>query len=542
MKNIIGIMLLAFYLFLVIFTPTVAQASPKSNNNYDSISWWLDYAVKQVDTITAPDCKDAVYGHLGRAQALAGDVDGANASAAAISTLNTRIYIYNYAAKTFYSQGNMPGYKKSIEQAKSAALSVVHIEHQIFMNSNVIRTYLECKDVDGAKSFTASINNRSQKVQAYKKIAAYFACNNDIENTDAILEKIENPAAKETALVEITETCVRKENLPIAEQMAKRLDGSKYKSRVYAKLGIAFVKNGEIKKARATAEIITDPIHKSSVIAEVAKYHIISGDLKLGKKIAMDISYRDHKTSVYSLIAEKQVDAGEIDSTLLTIKTMVKMIKDIPMPADESKFGKFDDSFKKSAVEMVYLRVAMNLAKKNDIEGYNKYIAKAIASVKQIDIMPLWKGVLFVNIIVVQLEASDVNGAKQTAKEISNEMDFSYALYNIVNAQLENDDTVGAVATYREMTHASSKSSACGLIASAFIKKDDIAKAKQMLSSSGNSSREAMAYRDAAKVFVEMGKTKELANWLNEIPTPQARVLACLGAIDGIRATTPQED
>ncbi len=40
--------------------------------------------------------------------------------------------------------------------------------------------------------------------------------------------------------------------------------------------------------------------------------------------------------------------------------------------------------------------------------------------------------------------------------------------------------------------------------------------------------------RRTASVFVEMGYTKELANWLDKISTPQARVCACIGAVTGI--------
>jgi len=535
MRSIFQIAGLPLLLILIIFSSAVALTVSEPNDNLNSPTWWLSYAVQQADDIKVPDCKDDALGYLGRAQALAGDVDGAISSASAISQLNKRIYVYSYAAKTFYKQGNTSGYKKSIEHARLAALSDMRIETRIFMNSKVVRTYLDCNDVDGARSFTAALKNSSQELQANKKIAAYLACNNDIGNTDAILNSITSKGRKETTLVEIAETCVRKGKLSIAEQMAVRLEGSKYKDRVYDKLGVAFAKKGEIKKARSIAEIISDSMHKSSVIAAIAKYQITTGDIDTGKKTALEISYRDHKTSVYSLIAQKQADAGEIDSAVLTIKTMVKMIENIPMSADVSKFGKFDDSVKKGAVEMVYLRVAKNLAEKNDIKGYNKYISKAIASVKTINVIPVWKGMIFGTIIELQLETGDIEGAKKTAKEINDELTFSYSLYNIVNAQIKKDDFAGAMATYRKITHTTNKSFACTEIACAFVKKNEIAKAKQILSSLGDSSKEAAAYRETAKAFVEMGKTKELANWLSKISTPQARVYACIGAVDGMR-------
>jgi hypothetical protein len=122
-------------------------------------------------------------------------------------------------------------------------------------------------------------------------------------------------------------------------------------------------------------EMMTDPTLKSSVITAIAKYQITSGDIELGEKTANDITYRDHKIALYTLIAEKQADAGKIDSAVATVEMMAKMIGDTPMEPDKSKFGTFDDSFKKGVVETVYLCAAKASARKGDIENYNKYIA-----------------------------------------------------------------------------------------------------------------------------------------------------------------------
>jgi len=537
MKSIFKFVILPASLTLVTFFPAFAKTTPQTNvavGNSDSMSWWLGYAVQQAETITDNDCRDEIRGHLARVQALAGDVDGSIASASAISRLNKRIYVYTFAAKTFYKQGNMSGYKKSIEQAKSAALSDMSIESRIFMNSNVVRAYLDCNDVDGAKSYAESITDHRQTQQAYKKIAAYLASNNDIENSNAIVDNITNESGKESALVEIAETCIREASLPVAKQMVKRITRPDFKDRVYEKLGAAFAEKGNIEQAQAVAEKISNPMHKSSVIAAIAKYQINSGDIDLGKKTAQKLTHRDHKIAVYTLIAEKQADAGEIDSAVATIETMVKMIDDSPLAADKSKFGTFDDSFKKGTVETVYLRVAKNLAGKGDMEGCNKYIAKAIAGVKEINDVPIWKGTVFIKIVEAQLETGDIQGAQKTAKEITEEHNLSWGLYNIVKAQLEKGDIAGAIVTYQEIADTMNKSFACGQIASAFVKKTKIAEAKKMLSTLGNSSREALAYRGTARVFVEMGHTEELANWLDKISTPQAKVCACIGAVDEI--------
>ena len=217
------------------------------------------------------------------------------------------------------------------------------------------------------------------------------------------------------------------------------------------------------------------------------------------------------------------------------------MVDDTPMAADKSKFGEFDDSYKKGMVETIYLRVAKNLAQKGDMEGYNKYIAKATAGVKGIKDIPVWKGIAFKNIVEAQLETGDIEGAKKTAKNINDELNFSWALFNIVKAQLEKDDIAGALETYQGITYTMNRSFACGQIASAYVKKGKIAEARQILSGLGNSSREVEAYRRTASVFVEMGYAKELVNWLDKIPTPQAKVSVCIGAADGIMKTEKEK-
>jgi thioredoxin-like negative regulator of GroEL len=107
-------------------------------------------------------------------------------------------------------------------------------------------------------------------------------------------------------------------------------------------------------------------------------------------------------------------------------------------------------------------------------------------------------------------------------------------LFNIVKAQLEKGDIEGAVTTLKDITDTMNKSFACGEIASAFVKKGELAEAKKLLLGLGDSSREAEAYRRTATAFVENGHAAELANWLDEMPTAQARICACIGAVDGI--------
>ena len=141
MKKIFQFVVLLASLILVTIFSAIAKTTPHTNvavGNINSISWWLGYAVQQADTITDLNCKDEIYGHLGRTQALAGDIDGANASASAISNRGKSVYIHIAAAKTSFKKGNIPGYKKSMEQARSAALAIESVASQIFMNSNMM--------------------------------------------------------------------------------------------------------------------------------------------------------------------------------------------------------------------------------------------------------------------------------------------------------------------------------------------------------------------------------------------------------------------
>jgi tetratricopeptide (TPR) repeat protein len=532
--------LLVYWILVTVFLTSAANASQSgvASDNYNSTSFWLGYAAQQANTITDPNTKDEVYANLSRGLALAGDVNAANVSASAILGSYKRALAHISAAKTFYKQENMPGYKKSMELAKAVALSEKSIESQIFVNGNMISAFLDCNDVNGAKSYAESVKNNSEKQRAYRTIAAYLACNGNIENANAIVNDIIKASGKQNALLEVAETCIRKGNLAVAEQTAERITRVELKDRVYDKLGVAFAERGNIDKARRAAAIISSSMHISSVIAAVAKYQIASGDVDLGKKTTREITYRDYKLAVYTLIVEKEADTGNIDSAVETIETIEKIIDDTPMPADESKFGRFDDSFKKGTAGTLYLNVANALAKKGDTKGYKKYIAKAIDGVKEINVVPaLWKGTIFIKIIDAQLKAGDIDGAKITVKEINDEHNYSWGLFNIVNAQLEINDVNGAITTYREIKDTMNKSFACGKIASAFVKKGNIDKAKQILSDLGNSPIEAEAYRQTARVSVETGHAKELASWLEKMPTPQAKVAGCIGAVDGILKT-----
>jgi tetratricopeptide (TPR) repeat protein len=537
-KNLLKSAAFLIFLFLVTAFSAFAETASQTNvaqNNYDSTSFWLGYAVRQARTITDPNTKDKIYANLSRGQALAGDINAANVSASAILDTSKRAYAHISAAKTSYKQENIPGYKKSIELAKLAALSEKSIEHQIFVNGNMISTFLDCNDVNGAKSYAESIKDNSEKQRAYRAIAAHLARYGDIENADSIINEIIGESGKEGTLLEIAETCVRSGNLAVAEKMAGRLNRTELKDRVNEKLGIACAETGNIEKAGAIVKVIGDQKLKSSVIAAIAKCQVKSGDINLGKKTADEITYRDFKIAVYTLIAEKQADAGNIDSAVATIETIGKIIDDAPLPADESKFGRFDDSFKKGGSGIIYLRVANALAKKGDTEGYQKYIAKAVNGVKDINVVPnVWKGVVFIRIIDAQLEVNDITGAKKTTKEIDDEYNHSWGLYNIIEAQLKINDIDGAITTYREIKNPENKSFACGSIGSAFVKKGNIDKAMQILSDLGDSRVETGIYTQTAGVFMETQHSKELAGWLEKMPSPQAKVAACIGAVNGI--------
>ena len=232
MKKIFQFVVFLASLSLVSFFSATAETMPQTNTavgDFDSIFWWLEYATQQADTITDPNWRDDVYGWLGRAQAMAGDIDGANASASAISNMQNRVYIHMAAAKTSYKKGNMSGYKTSMEQAKSAALSKRSVESAIFMNSNMITTYLDCNDVNGATSYTETLRDNPESPKgyhdvqmAYREIAAHFACNGNIKNADLVLNNNIKPSGKDNALVDIAEACVRKNNIAVAEHFTEK--------------------------------------------------------------------------------------------------------------------------------------------------------------------------------------------------------------------------------------------------------------------------------------------------------------------------------
>ena len=145
------------FLTLVVSFSAIAETIPQTNtavSNFDSISWWVEYAVKQADVVTDPNSKEGVCSILSKIQAIRGDANSAIIFASAISNRQKRIYAHVDAAKTFYKNGNISGYQKSMEQAKSTAMSKGSVESQIFIDSAMIIAYLDCNDVNGARSYT----------------------------------------------------------------------------------------------------------------------------------------------------------------------------------------------------------------------------------------------------------------------------------------------------------------------------------------------------------------------------------------------------
>ncbi len=113
-------------------------------------------------------------------------------------------------------------------------------------------------------------------------------------------------------------------------------------------------------------------------------------------------------------------------------------------------------------------------------------------------------------------------------------IDELWASLNKPAVSFIKSDIEGALTTSKEITDPMNKSFACGEIAAALVKNGDLSEAGKILLQIGNSSQEAEAYRQAGEAIIETGHAEELSNWLEEIPSPQARAYTCMGAVDGM--------
>lgn len=524
--------------FITIFILTSHVIYAESDKPFDASSkeissplWWRQHASQEAQRIKDQKMRDVAFKDIARALGWSGDFKTVSQCIEKITNQEDKKRTYEVLAHDCHKAGNMSCYESNMQQVR--LLSV----NGKYPNYSLIIDYLQYNDVKGAKSFTESIVNKQERNSAYYRIALHLAENGDLYAAEEIFtDKI--PEYTDDSTLENVAVAIAKKNYDKSMEIVSRISKAKEKDAALTKIAIIQAVKADFSSAWKIANQVKNQEQKSSIIAAIAAKQIKEGDFTGAETTIDKILLRDDKIGVFFSIAEEQIRNGSIDAALVRIKAIESLIAITPTPADKSKFGTFDDTAKLAQVRMLHSKIAGQLAKRGDMDGYSahmKIAQQAMTSIKpEAGIMQAF---MIMDVVKNQLDAGDLSGARATLTmpgidDSAREM----AADEIMRKQLALGDINGAMATIKTVKD---RAYAYGAISAKLVESGKMTEAIKLLSTIDFKKEEievAFMYEPAASYLGKAQKLPELIKWVAIAPTPEARVYVFLGAARGIEA------
>lgn len=504
------------------------DASPKE---ISSPLWLRQRAIQEAQHITNQKMRDEAYKNIARALGWSGDYESVSQCINKISNQEDKKSAYGVLAYDCHKAGNMGCYESNMQLVRSLSINGKYPYYSLILD------YLQYNDVKGAKSYAESIVNHQERNSVYYTIAIHLAENGDLQAAEEILTGKIPEYSRDSALGKIA-VATAKNNIDKGLEIVGRILQAKEKNAALSGIGVIQAEKGNFTGAWNIANQIENQEQKTAVIAAVAEKQVKEGNFASAESTIDKASILDAKIAVELSIAEAQISAGALNAALSRIKVIESLIEKSPSPAYKSKFGMFDDTAKLARVRSLHSKIAEQLAKRGDMDGYRKHIKtaqEALTSIKPE--AAIMQAFIVMDIVRVQLDAGDISGAKATITmpgidEGSREM----AVTEIISKQLSLGDVSGAITTVKTVKD---RAYAYGAISAKLVESGKMTEALELLAAVDYKNDEADAsflFAQAAGLLGKLHRHAELIKWVTMLPTPEARVYAFLGAAQGIEA------
>lgn len=540
---------------ILLSTCAVYGCRPIAVTNHEELtspSWWLERGMKEAALIQGQQDRDQAFVEIAREFVRTAQFENAMRCLSKVADSTEKRYAYLAVAQSCHKSGNKPCYERSMQQVRAEANKSKELLF-IYLISN----YLENDDVRGAMSVAdEAIPDKWERRSAYLEIVAHLMRAGNFSEAEATIKTKIADTLTDSDLNLMAISAAEKDAVR-AKEIALRIVSQKERDKAYKGIGSVEAKQGHLRNAWKTAGLIGGAKEKSEVLAGIALKQAERGDFLDAEETARSITDRDSKISVLLSITEAQVPAGSIDTALVHIKEMERLIENEERPPDESKFGTFDDTAKLAKVRGLHAGIARQLAKRGDMAGNHEHIAIAQEAAKSFKPEAVLMQVLLIHqILGAQVSVGDIAGALATAEIPAAMPEFtenlhSVALIVIVPKQLELGDIEGALATTKRLgTKEFGGAAAYGEIAAKLAQSGRLIEARQLLATLDFSQAEnrpikespsSWLYAPAATSLAKEIDQAGLKRWIGMLPTAEARAYAYVGAARGFEKKEVQK-
>jgi len=510
-------------------TATAASDEAKKRESADS---WLDQAREHVNTIEdaklLSDANHDLAYVLGRNDRLADAIGVAEK----VLKAQKRVYAQTFVAKRHLAREQKDKYLAEMQRIERFALKANRESGNIYIDSHLVRAYVESGHVAEATRFAGEIPDQYHRGHAIQSIAGELAKLGKLDDAYRVIAQ--SPVVhRQNANARIAYAVARTGNVDDVLTAIKRLTRDKQRDNTYSNLVKALVAADRLAEAEQYAKKIVNPIQRATAIGLVSSKFSENETIEaLNARIAAADS-REEKLALYQRLVDVHVEAGKIDEAESAIEAMVQVIETFPREAATSKFGVSNDEAAKAQAKSLYLKTAAFLTKRGDADAGRQRIAWARKAILEMpEASGLLKMMLVPTLIGAQIEAGDLVGARKTLDDIELDFSRSQAASRVAVALIKAKNHEMAVDVADRITHSTGKGRAVGAVAAEWIRGGQLGSAKTLLNKLGTSSEDVEAYREVGKTMTELGRGGELQQWIAEMPTAAARVYACIGAAE----------
>ena len=322
-------------------------------------------------------------GDIAVAQAEAGDMDGAFATARSIDNAGLRAWALRYIVVAQAEAGDMDG-------AFATARSIDDAWYRAGALGDIAEAQAEAGDMDGAFATARSIDDAWYRAGALGDIAEAQAEAGDMDGAFATARSIDDAGFRAQAFRDIAVAQAEAGDMDGAFATARSIGNADWRAGVFRGIAVAQAEAGDMDGAFATARSIDDAWYRAGALGDIAEAQAEAGDMDGAFATARSIDDAGFRAQAFRDIAVAQAEAGDMDGAFATARNI-------------------DNAIYRA---LAFRRIAVAQVEAGDMDG-------AFATARNIDDAEDRAWALR-GIAVAQAEAGDFRDAMKTAMGIEN--------------------------------------------------------------------------------------------------------------------------
>ena len=380
----------------------------------------------------------------------------------------------------------------------------------------------EIGDIAGAQKTIGTISEQRFRDFARAQVVEALLSRSDHKQAVAVCRSIESELIRQVNLSAVAESLAADRKLDAALSLAKELKQTSFHATTLVLIALARLEASDIEDAQRVASTLDDPVVRTRTLYEIGKVQLAKGQARGARQTFLQM--REHAKQAKSPNAAEwlivmQAGLGELPQALAALDAL-------------------DDPAQRLAIAK---QLILSLAE-------NGRLADAVGLVPRIK-DDEERDYTLSDLAIYQAKGGDVAGALRTANSLVFPYSRCKAFREIAKVQSAGGDHAGAKASLAEALEAAAKIPIGGgtdviairEVAAAWAAIGDAETARQVFQ---RALKAAQAYPDVAyrgqlageiaKAEAAAGLSRAAAFWAAKLDSPEERVAAWLGLIDGL--------